>query len=56
MKLANTIMVAAIAMLLSACISHIGNPVVAPVSSMPRDTPTMLPAPGDVAVYRVINA
>ncbi len=56
MKLTKTMMATALGLLLGACVSHVGNPVVAPVSSMPRGMPTMLPAPGDVAVYRILNA
>ncbi len=45
-----------LALLLAACASHVGSPAVGPVASMPSATPVVLPALGDTAVYRVINA
>ena len=56
MKMRNATAAAVLALVLAACATYVREPVSAPVSSMPRGVPTLLPAPGDIAVYRVINA
>ncbi len=46
----------ACALILGGCLSFVSEPAGAPVSGTLRGTPTLLPAAGDTAVYRVVNA
>lgn len=56
MKIREILWAALTASLLASCAVQIGGPVGAPVSSLPAGSPLLLPAAGDTAVYRIINA